>query len=81
VDVGWLTEMFFEIFPSGINHVAADLTAILLAETMEFVEPKGNWFTIPAEWKSEWVVDKVFSWCVFFIFIRSFNGWVECFVL
>jgi hypothetical protein len=79
--MGWLTEMFFEIFPPRIYHVAAYLTAILLAETMEFVEPKGNWFTVPAEWKSEWVVDKVFSGCVFFVLIRSFDGRVECFVL
>jgi hypothetical protein len=75
------TEMFLEIPTTRVYHVSADLTRVFLAQTVEFVQPKGDGFTVPTKREFERIVNEIFAWTVFFFVFFGLNGRVESLVL
>jgi hypothetical protein len=76
-----LSKMLFEILAASVNHISTDFTGIFLAETVEFIQPEGDWFAIPAKREFEGVVNEVVAWSVLFIVISGFGGGIQGFVL
>jgi len=49
MDMSWFAKMFFEILATCVDHIAAYFARVLLPETVEFVKPEGDGFTVPSK--------------------------------
>ena len=81
MNVSWFTKMFLKILTTCIYHISADFTGVFLSKSMQFVEPEGNWFTVPSKGEFKGVIDKIIAWPSIVVFFRSFGRRVQCFVL
>ena len=81
VNMSRFAKMLFKGLATCVDHVAAYLTRVFLAETVEFVKPEGDGFAVPSEGEFKRVVDVIVALAVFLLFVSGFSGWVQGFVL
>jgi hypothetical protein len=81
MDMSWLAEMFFKILATRVDHITANFARVFLTQTVEFVEPEGDWFTVPSEGQFERVVNEIVCLTGIFIFVFDFDGGIESLIL